>query len=425
MDHAVLKRVILEQHEVIRSMDIIPRDVDLDENRNRILVGLRRAGKTTMLYHLVQRLVMRGIDWHQVIYINFEDERLEGFSTEDFDDILAVKAELSQKEGWFFFDEIQNVPSWEKFCRRLADRKMHVFVTGSNARMLSREMENSLGGRYMSTLVFPYSFRELLAARKIPHDEDAILMTASCARIVMALDEYLHFGGFPENTGHAGRREYVSSIYRKVLEGDIITRRGIRNPVSLRLMVKKLAESVKDTISYNRIVTSLKSIGVSMNTQTAIDYLSYMEEACLVFPIHNWFSVFSERESVRKHYFMDTGLLSLFLLDKDPVLLENAVAVELYRRHPVDLEEKVFFIKSAKTGLDIDFYLPGEQTLIQVSYSLEDSSREREVKALSKAGKLMPEVRRFIIITFNESGKINAGNTGIEVIPAWKWLLER
>ena len=91
----------------------------------------------------------------------------------------------------------------------------------------------------------------------------------------------------------------------------------------------------------------------------------------------------------------------------------------------VDLEEKVFFIKSAKTGLDIDFYLPGEQTLIQVSYSLEDSSREREVKALSKAGKLMPEVRRFIIITFNESGKINAGNTGIEVIPAWKWLLER
>ena len=103
MDHAVLKRVILEQHEVIRSMDIIPRDVDLDENRNRILVGLRRAGKTTMLYHLVQRLVMRGIDWHQVIYINFEDERLEGFSTEDFDDILAVKAELSQKEGWFLF----------------------------------------------------------------------------------------------------------------------------------------------------------------------------------------------------------------------------------------------------------------------------------------------------------------------------------
>ena len=190
-------------------------------------------------------------------------------------------------------------------------------------------------------------------------------------------------------------------------------------------MVKKLAESVRDTISYNRIVTSLKSIGVSMNTQTAIDYLSYMEEACLVFPIHNWFSAFSERESVRKHYFMDTGLLSLFLLDKDPVLLENAVAVELYRRHPVDLEEKVFFIKSAKTGLDIDFYLPGEQTLIQVSYSLEGSSREREVKALSKAGKLMPEVRRFIIITFNDSGKINAGNTGIEVIPAWKWLLER
>lgn len=424
MDHAVLKRIILEQHEAIKGMHIIPREVDMDEKCNRILVGIRRAGKTTMLYQLVQRLVMNGIDWHQVIYINFEDERLDGFTADDFNDILAVKSELTEKEGWFFFDEIQNVPLWEKFCRRLADLKMHVFVTGSNARMLSREMESTLGGRYLSTLVFPYSFREYLNAEGIPHDEDDLLMTASSARIVKALDGYLHFGGFPENIGHAGKREYVSSVYRKVLEGDIITRQGIRNPVSLRLLVKKLAESVKDTISYNRIASALKGIGVNMNTQTAIDYLSYMEDAYLVFPIRNWFSPFSEKESVRKHYFMDTGILSLFLLDKDPVLLENAVAVELYRRHPVNLEEAVSFIKSAKTGLDIDFYLPGEQTLIQVSYNLEGDSRDREVNALVKARKLIPEVGRFIIITFNESGRIRAGNTEIEVLPAWKWFLE-
>lgn len=424
MNHEILKRIVLEQHEIIRNMHIVPRNNEIDSRSNRVLVGLRRAGKTTMLYRLVLSLVERGIDWHQIIYINFEDERLDGFSADDFDDILAVKAELTDKEGWFFFDEIQNVPLWEKFCRRLADSKMHVFVTGSNARMLSREMESVLGGRFLSTLVFPFSFHEYLDAEGILHDRDAMLKTSSSSRILRAFDEYLHFGGFPENTGRNNKREYVSSVYRKVLEGDIMTRHEIRNPVSLRLIVKKIAESVKDTISYNRIAAAIKGIGVRMNPQTAIDYMSYMEEAYLIFPVRNWFSPFSEKESVRKHYFTNTGLLSLFLIDKDPVLLENLVACELYRRHPDDLEESVAFVKSAKSGLDIDFYLPDEQILMQVSYSLNQNSREREVNALVKAGRLMPDVRRFQILTFSESGTIEAGDISIEVMPVWRWLLE-
>lgn len=424
MYHDILKRIILEQHEIIKNMHIIQRDNEIEGRSNRILVGLRRAGKTTMLYRLVLSLVKNGIDWHQIIYINFEDERLDGFSSDDFDDILAVKAELTDNEGWFFFDEIQNVSLWEKFCRRLADSKLHVFVTGSNARMLSREMESVLGGRFLSTLVFPYSFREYLEAERIPHDRDAMLKTTSSARILRAFDEYLHFGGFPENTGRSNRREYVSSVYRKVLEGDIIARREIRNPVSLRLMVKKIAESVKDPISYNRISATMRGMGVSMNPQTAIDYMSYMEEAYLIFPVRNWFSPFSERESVRKHYFTDTGILSLFLVDRDPVLLENLVASELYRRHPTDLEESVAFVKSAKTELDIDFYLPAEQTLIQVSYSLDQNSREREMNALVKAARLMPEVQRFLILTSNEDRTIEARDISIEVMPVWRWLLE-
>ena len=120
MDHGILKKVILEQHEIIRNMNIIPRSQVIQKEDNRILVGIRRSGKTTMLYHLVRQIVEAGADWRQIIYINFEDERLDGFSPADFDDILAVKVELTEKEGWFFFDEIQNVPKWEKFCRRLA-----------------------------------------------------------------------------------------------------------------------------------------------------------------------------------------------------------------------------------------------------------------------------------------------------------------
>lgn len=420
MDHNLLKKIIFEQHEIIKSANIITREKEVDENDNRILVGLRRSGKTTMLYSLVRKLIEKGVDWNQIIYINFEDERLDGFSSKDFDDILSVKAELTEKEGWYFFDEIQNIPLWEKFCRRLADSSLHVFVTGSNAKMLSREMESTLGGRYLSSLIFPYSFREYLDAKGIKSDENSILVTNANAKIINAFDEYLHFGGLPETIKRSNKREYISSVYSKVLEGDIIARHKIRNPLSLRLMVKKIAESVKDTISYNRISSSLKSIGVSINTQTVIDYLSYIEESYLIFPVKNFFSHFSEKESMRKNYFLDNGILSLFLFDKDPLLLENLVAIELHRRHV----ESVFFIKSARTNLDIDFYLPLESTLIQVSYELDQNSFEREVNALVKAKKIMPDVQRLIILTLNESKTIFEEGVDVEVIPLWKWLLK-
>ena len=423
MNHEVLRKIILEQHQLIKDMKIIPRTEDISEESNRIIVGIRRSGKTTMLYHLVKNLIKKGVLWNQIIYINFEDERLDGFSPKDLDDILAVKEEMSEKEGWFFFDEIQNIPLWEKFCRRMADSKQHVFITGSNARMLSREMESSLGGRYLSTLIFPYSFKELLCAKNIAHDKDALLLNSSTALITKAFDEYLHFGGFPENIDKKNKREYISAVYSKVLEGDIITRHEIRNPMLLRLMIKKIAESLKDTISYNRLTATMKTIGINTNVQTVIDYVSYAEDAYLLFPVRNWFSAFTEKESVKKHYFIDTGILSLFLIDKDPLLLENTVAVELYKQHPIDFDEKVFFVKSAKTGLDIDFYLPQEQTLIQVAYSLDSNSREREVNGLIKAKRLINDVKRFIILTSNEKETIDMGNMKIEVIPVYQWAL--
>ena len=231
MDHEILKKIIYEQHQIIRSLDIVPRNIEIDESNNRILVGIRRSGKTTMLYNLAKKIVEKGAGWKQIIYINFEDERLDGFTVDDFDDILLTKAEMTDKEGWFFFDEVQNIPLWEKFCRRLADSKLHVFITGSNAKMLSREMESTLGGRYLSTLVFPYSFREFLNAKGVEYGEEARLVASSAAMITRSFDEYLHFGGFPENVKKTNKREYVSAVYRKVLEGDIVSRREIRNPL--------------------------------------------------------------------------------------------------------------------------------------------------------------------------------------------------
>ena len=149
MNHEIIKKVVFDQHEVIKNFEIIEREVRFEDKLNYVLVGLRRAGKSTMLYQVVRDLIAKGAEWNQIIYINFEDERLSEFTLDDFNDILLVKNMLTDKKAYFFFDEIQNIEGWEKFARRLSDEKAYVRITGSNARMLSHEIGSTLGGRYM------------------------------------------------------------------------------------------------------------------------------------------------------------------------------------------------------------------------------------------------------------------------------------
>ena len=229
MNHDVLKAVIYDQHEIIKNFQIVDREYEFDINANYVVIGLRRAGKSTLLYKIVQDLVSQGTNWNQIIYINFEDERLSEFSVNDFNDILSVQAEMSDKKGWFFLNEIQNIDGWEKFARRMADSKEHTFITGSNAKMLSAEIENRLGGRYLTKYVTPYNFREFLKAKKIDYSEKSLLGTKDSGKIEREMENYFYFGGFPENLEYKDKREYVSSIYQKVLLGDIAARNGIRN----------------------------------------------------------------------------------------------------------------------------------------------------------------------------------------------------
>ena len=184
MNHDLLKNIIYDQHELIQNADIIARpSYSFEPNANYVLVELRRAGKSTLLFKIVQDLVAKGVTWEQIIYINLEDERLSEFQKEDFNDILSVQSELSAERGYFFFDEIQIVPGWEKFCRRMADAKEHVYVTGSNASMLSREISTTLGRRYLTKYVTPYDFDEYLTAQNVPHDTRALLQTKANGRI--------------------------------------------------------------------------------------------------------------------------------------------------------------------------------------------------------------------------------------------------
>ncbi len=417
MNHDVLKAVIYDQHEIIKNFQIVDREYDFDINANYVVIGLRRAGKSTLLYKIVQDLVSQGTNWNQIIYINFEDERLSEFSVNDFNDILSVQAEMSDKKGWFFLNEIQNIDGWEKFARRMADSKEHTFITGSNAKMLSAEIENRLGGRYLTKYVTPYNFREFLKAKKIDYSEKSLLGTKDSGKIKREMENYFYFGGFPENLEYKDKREYVSSIYQKVLLGDIAARNGIRNTNGLRLLMKKIAESVKDEVSYSKLHNTLKTIGVGISKDVVIDYVGYAQQSFLIFAIRNYFSKFVDKETTPKYYFNDNGLLNLFLNKEEPRLLENLVAINLFNKY----KNQVYYLKGQ--NLDADFFIEETGEVIQVAYSFSNVSDDRETRSLLEVAKSIKAAKRFIIITFEEEKEIIMDGIKIEVIPVWKWLI--
>ncbi len=407
MNHEIIKNVIADQHEVIKKSVIYDRDYKLQDGVNYILVGIRRAGKSTLLYKKVLGLVNKGIDWNRIIYINFEDERLIGFSTSDFQDILLVKNELSNEKAYFFFDEIQNVDNWEQFARRLADSNEYVCITGSNSKMLSSEMNSKLGGRYITKYIMPYSLKEYLNVLKIEENNS----TSSKGQIIKHTSDYLQFGGLPASINLIDKKEYISSVFQKLFFNDILVHNGIRNGNSMRILIKKLAESVKDELSYTKIHNILKSIGFSISKDTVIDYINYIIQSNLIFVVKNYYASLVDKESNPKYYFTDNGILNLFIIDKNTRLLENAVAIALIRSG-----ENFYYLKSSKTNIDIDFYVPSINIAIQVAYSLDEIGVEsREVSNLIKFSNTNPECK-LIVVTMLDSRVIESSGKVINVI---------
>lgn len=420
MNHTLLKQIILDQHEIIRNFVIVNRDYSFESDANYILTGLRRSGKSTLLYRIVLQLIRSGTDWNQIIYINFEDERLSEFTWRDFNDIIGTAAELSAQRVYYFFDEIQNIDKWESFARRLADAKERVYITGSNAKMLSSEMESRLGGRYLSKEIMPYNFTEYLDAMNIPHGVNELIATKSGGIIRSAADSYLHNGGFPESVSFLDKRSYAENVYQKVLLGDIAARNSIRQVNGLRILMKKVAETLGQPVSFTKLYNTVSAVGLKLSKDTIISYIGYAEEAFLLFDLKNYYAKFIERESNPKFYFYDNGLLNLFIFDKDPKLLENVIADYLIRK----FGHNVYYLQSKKTGINIDFYLPKQRTAIQVAYSISDeTARAREISNLNTLAQKSDLADHYVIVTYEEEETISKGNIEIQVVPLYKFLL--
>ena len=420
IDRQSILSVIRENRQVIREEDSVERDYTLEENANYIIVGLRRAGKSTLLHAHARRLVdKQEAEWEQIIYINFEDERLAGFETADLNEIVAVASELTAKRPYYFFDEIQNVEHWEKFVRRLADAHQRVYVTGSNAAMLSRDMETTLGGRFFTLFVEPYSFREYL--RAIGAEADP-LTTRGRGELQRLADGYMHDGGLPETLLYHDKRGYVDGVYKKILLGDIVARNGLRDETALRLTVKKIGETVTAPLSYNRLHNLLKTIGLTVSKATLISYIQHCIDAYLLFRVDNLVSAFVERETTPRYYFADTGLLGLLITDKDPLLLENLVALALRRQYGDDLT----YLKVDGEKLDIDFVVDAHDLAIQVAYTVNDADSDRELGNLARLAVRDPaRTWRLTVVTFADAPRtVSYDGVDISVIPLWSLLLD-
>ena len=421
MDKQLLKQILRDNQQEVERYVVEPRDLKFEGFPCHVLVGVRRAGKSYMLYHVIQQLLAQGHKWDEILYLNFEDERLENFDTDDFNRLLECHQEMYGKRPMLFLDEIQNIDSWHKFARRMADSQYTIFITGSNAKMLSGEINTTLGGRFLIAEVYPYSFKEFLTVHQVPTGELDLLSTEGRARVIRCFDEYLHYGGLPAAALLPAKRNYLSSVYQKIYMGDIIARNKITNVSGIRVLVRKMAESVCRPISYNRINNLLSSVGGKLSLATTIKYVEYCEDAWLLLRLRNYASALADKESNCKYYFIDTGILGLFLIDKDTMLLENIVALQLFRIYGHDPEnERVFFYHH---NFEVDFYVPDAELAIQVSYSLRDEeTRKRETEALHKLPHHLPCSRR-IILTYDEEETITDQHGIIEVAPVWKWLL--
>ena len=279
----------------------------------------------------------------------------------------------------------------------------------------------TLGARYLDEKVFPYSFREYLGACGVEL-EDGWMYGKQKNIVQQKFADYFKWGGFPELLLFRNKRHWLNNLYEKIILGDVIQRNKVKNEHALRLAVKRLAENVKQPTAYNRLANMVKSTGVSTNTASIIEYIRYVKEACLMFTLDNYASKFVEKETAKKHYFTDNGLLSIFLTDADTSLLENLCAIHLCKQYNKDDDSPRLFYYNR--NIEVDFYIPDESLAIQAAYSIQDDdTRTREVNALVALNKIEP-LKKACIITYDEEDTLEVNGLKIDIVPIWKWLLK-
>lgn len=395
------------------------------------LVGMRRVGKTWRLYQDIAERLAAGVSRDQLLYINLEDERLS-VDAEGLGALLdAWYARCPGVVGgphWLYLDEVQNVPGWERFVRRLLDQgPLRVMVTGSSSRMLSSEVATSLRGRALSTEVLPFSFAEALRHAGEAPPAAWPVGPAARARLRHAFDRYLDTGGFPEVQGldPAMRRRVLQEYVDVAILRDVIERHRVSQPLALRWLARRLLANPAGRFTANRLHRDLSSQGHAIAKDSVHALLSHLEDAHLVHTVPLWTPSVARRQAhPRKAYPVDPALVrtAAFARPEDTGhRLEALVYLELRRR---GLSELGYLDTAAGFELDLCGVDPsGELQLVQVCATMDDpDTRARELRAAAAA---MAElgVPACTLVTLDEEAELRVDSGLVRVVPAWRWLL--
>ena len=408
-----LKKIIIEYQNFLNEIKVYKRDYQIDTNANYVITGVRRSGKTWFLFQVIGELFKN--EYERILYVNFEDDRFIDFTYENFDNLLDAFYELYPKvKPVLFLDEVQNIDGWQKFCRRVADQKYRIYITGSNAKMLSSDIATTLGGRFMQLEINPLSFLEYLRFKNVSVSKNDIY-SRKINEIKNIFSDYFQYGGFPEMLSLNDKRGYLHNVFTTVLYNDIIVKSKIRDTQGIRLLIKKIAESTNDELSYNRIRNLLNAVGLKPGISTIISWVNSLKDSFLIGELKNINYRFSEREAKKKYYFIDNGLLFALGEQSDAKLLETLVYNVLRQKY-----DDVMFFKSSNA--EVDFVVP-EKALYQVSVELNnETTKNREMKALLKTSDYL-KIDKLNIISYDYEDTVLLKNRVINIIPIWKLIL--
>ena len=428
-----LKALILDAQEAPLQTGVARRlQVRAVPGKATVLIGVRRCGKSTYAFQQVQRLVDDGVPRENVLFVNFFDDRLAGLQREGLglvlDAYFSIYPEKKGKETVHcFFDEIQAVAGWEPFVDRLLrTEKCRVTLTGSSARMLSREIATQMRGRALSWELFPFSFREFLDSRGL--ESGGALSTRKQFLVQKAFGEYWETGGFPE-VGRLDRSLRVRThqeYFHAILYRDLVDRHDIAHPKAVSDLARWLVDHTGSLYTVNSLTGYLKSLGHNAPKAAVGSYLEWFEDAYFLYTVGVFDASLARRNTnPKKVYCVDHSLVrsvSSGILVNSGHLLENLVFTALRRVHP-----ELYYYKS-RNGREVDFVVPTRGRapgLVQVCESLADpGTRKRETSALENA---MAElgVGTGTVVTRNESERITVEAGTIDVVPAWRFLLDQ
>ena len=423
--------IVTKQKEI--PFPMIERDDELPLNSQSIVtvVGVRRCGKSSRMQLTINALVEKGLSPEAVLWVGFDDERLAGMTISELDEVLEAYRELyptqDLKDVFMFFDEIQLIDNWELFVMRVFKSYCkNIFVSGSNAKMLSQEIATTLRGWSIEEKTYPLSFREYcqFTGTKTHH-----LTEQETTILRLKWDEYCMESAFPEivlTELKSLRDKKLQSYFDAMLFRDLVERHNISNTGVLRYFIKRLMNNLTKPTSINAIYNDIKSQGFKISKDDLYLWADFVCECFMFLRISKYTpSLIEEQQSLRKYYFIDNGLRQAVLLpqsDDNGKLLENAVLLHLNRRlQPFD---KITYYSGTK---ECDFIVQHEQqvkALYQVCWDIQDTiTRQREIDGIIEASKMTQCDNLFIITHDNEDIIIQNGKT-INIVPAWKWMME-